>query len=52
MRDILSEMESHHILKNHYPVGPFTILGTQDHEIVEFYVVQECRATDLEATNL
>ena len=34
------------------PTGPFTILQPHNQEISEFYVVQERRATDLEAPQL
>ena len=35
-----------------YPTSPFTILEPQDQDIVEFYVVQERRATDFKAPKL
>ena len=35
-----------------FPTNPFTMLELQDKEIVEFYVVQERRATDFEAPEL
>ena len=35
---------------NTYPTNPFTILELSDQEIGEFYVVQERRATDFEAS--
>ena len=35
-----------------YPTGPFTISEPQDQEVVEFYVVQKCRATDAEVPGL
>ena len=34
------------------PTNLFTILKPQDQEIGEFYVVQECHATDFEAPKL
>ena len=34
------------------PTNPFTISKPRDQEICEFYVVQECRATDFEAPKL
>ena len=34
------------------PTNPFTMLEPQDQEIGEFYVLQERRATDFEASKL
>ena len=34
------------------PTNPFPILEPQDQEISEYYVVQECRASDFEAPKL
>ena len=34
------------------PTSPFTILQPRNREIGEFYVLQECRATDLQAPRL
>ena len=34
------------------PIGPFTILESQDQEIGEFYLAQELRATGFEAPKL
>ena len=36
----------------YFPTSPFTILEPQDQEIGEFYVIQERRATDFEASKL
>ena len=36
----------------HYPTGPLTFLEPQYQEMLEFYVVQESRATDYEAAKL
>ena len=35
-----------------YPTNPSTIVEPEDQEIGEFYVVQEHRATDFEASKL
>ena len=38
--------------RTEYPTNPFTVLEPRDQEIDKFYLVQERRATDLEAPKL